>query len=180
MSRHKRITPHLLPDVSFVTFPRYTGGPVSDTSGSMHNPHIPYLLIPGAPSERVAFEKSVMTIGSATFTDVQLPGADVSRRHCRFYRVGNTFWVQDWYSSDGINYNGGRVKGIQGLLAGEGISKAVSIAKFNVHVECPASFVGDPARDLAMITQWFETIDNDFPDYQQRFWAWAEAMNAQL
>lgn len=144
----------------------------------MHNPNIPYLLIPDIADERIAFESPYMTIGRAEFTDVRLPDSSVSRRHCRFYRVGNTFWVQDWYSSAGIFYHNERVTGVQGLLAGEGISHPVRVGQFDVHVECPASFAGDPARDLAMISEWFDTLDNDFPDYQRRFWDWLEAMNA--
>lgn len=145
----------------------------------MQNPNIPYLLIPGSSEERIAFERPVLTIGSASFTDICIPDHEISRRHCRFYRVGNTFWVQDWYSSNGILYNGERVRGIQGLLAGEGVSHAVVVGGYDVHVECPASFSGDPRHDLAAIREWFDTLVNDFPDYQRQFWSWADAMGAE-
>ena len=146
----------------------------------MHNPDVPYLLIPSRSPERVEFTAPVLSIGRSGHTDVKLDDDKVSRRHCRFYRVGNTFWVQDWYSSGGITYNGKRVDGIQGLLAGEGVSHGVQVGDFAVHVECPAAFAGDPRSDLAEIEEWMDALENDYPDCQAAFAQWASAMRAKF
>lgn len=146
----------------------------------MHNPEIPYLLIPASPEQRFEFSAPVLSIGREAFTSITLADPSVSRRHCRFYRVGNTFWVQDWYSTSGTLYKDARVTKIQGLLHGEGISQPVRVGEFDVHVQCPAQFAGDPVADLDEIEAWIETLDNDFPDYVHAFWAWSTAMRDQL
>lgn len=146
----------------------------------MSSDEIPYLLIPASEPQRYAFDAPAVSIGREGFTTIRLADPSVSRRHCRFYRVGDTFWVQDWYSSAGTFYKGARVTTIQGLLQGEGISQPVRVGEFDVHVQCPAGFQADPIADLDAIEKWIELLANDFPDYVQQFWAWSKALRAEL
>ena len=68
------------------------------------------------------FEQDSVLIGRVTECDVVLYDAGISRRHCRIFAEGGTYFVEDLGSSNGTQVNGKLVKQKQALAEGDKLS----------------------------------------------------------
>jgi len=56
------------------------------------------------------FEKNAVTLGSGQAVNMRLEGDDIGGKHCRFEKVGDSFYVTDMNSVSGTLLNGVNVK----------------------------------------------------------------------
>ncbi len=68
------------------------------------------------------FEQDSVLIGRVNECDVVLYDAGISRRHCRIFAEGGTYFVEDLGSSNGTQVNGKLVKQKQALEEGDKLS----------------------------------------------------------
>src|SRR3954454_19445221 len=73
--------------------------------------------------ERRSFSvtRSIMVIGRREDADLRIPLGDVSRKHCRLIRDGESMRLEDLGSSNGTYLNGHRVEKDAQLNAGDSI-----------------------------------------------------------
>lgn len=56
------------------------------------------------------FEQNAVTVGSGQAVNMRLEGEDIGGKHCRFEKVGDSFYVTDMNSVSGTLLNGVKVK----------------------------------------------------------------------
>jgi predicted component of type VI protein secretion system len=59
---------------------------------------------------RLRVDKSRVLLGRSRECDVQIEDSNVSRRHAELRQEGDTFWIVDLDSTNGVEVNGQRVK----------------------------------------------------------------------
>ncbi len=74
-------------------------------------------------------EKDLTEIGRASGSDILLPGASVSRRHCRIHRRGELYHIEDLGSTNGTWVNSKTVEHAE-LMDGDQVMVGDSILKF--------------------------------------------------
>lgn len=64
--------------------------------------------------ERRSFSlpRDVTVLGRREDCDLRIPLGEVSRKHCRFVKEGETLWLEDLDSSNGTLHNGERIQKI--------------------------------------------------------------------
>jgi hypothetical protein len=92
----------------------------------------PLLVIaaPGASDRRVRLRRDYMVVGREPTCDIRLDGPDVSRTHAALRRRGNAVYVQDLGSSCGTFVGGTAVTTPRELSAGDVVSFASVLARF--------------------------------------------------
>jgi predicted component of type VI protein secretion system len=81
------------------------------------------LVMKSAPYQDKSFPlvKDETTIGRDTTSDIVISDAEISRRHARIYKLGDSYMVEDLGSTNGTFVNGQRLVGPHALLPGETI-----------------------------------------------------------
>jgi predicted component of type VI protein secretion system len=71
------------------------------------------------PDKEFPLTRDEMTVGRDTANEIVISDAEVSRRHARIYKVGETFMIEDLGSTNGTFVNGQRLAGPHALQPGE-------------------------------------------------------------
>jgi predicted component of type VI protein secretion system len=76
-----------------------------------------------AEGERRSFSipREVTIVGRREDCDLRIPVGEVSRKHCRFVKEGDTVRVEDMGSSNGTYHNGQRIAGSVSLQPGDSV-----------------------------------------------------------
>lgn len=71
------------------------------------------------PDKEFPLVKDEMVIGRDTASDIVISDAEISRRHARIYKLGDSYMIEDLGSTNGSFVNGQRLTGPHTLMPGE-------------------------------------------------------------
>lgn len=94
--------------------------------------HALLVATPEAAPRRVALDGPAITIGRLPPCDLLLPGADVSRQHCRLELAGQELRITDLHSTNGTLVDGRRLVGTETLRPGA----TVQVGSCRLTYEC--------------------------------------------
>jgi len=101
----------------------------------------------GQGSQRWRLDKSEMLIGRVPESDIILPDRQVSRRHARIFRRGDTYYIEDLGSKNGTWVNGQPLHGVRPLEDGDEIQIALRFKLAFVGSGATAPLVLDDTPD---------------------------------
>jgi pSer/pThr/pTyr-binding forkhead associated (FHA) protein len=81
-----------------------------------------YLEAANAAHTRHMFNGDTITVGSGSDCSISIDNLSVSRRHARFRKIGNYWWVEDAGSTNGTWVNGARIDRPTRMLTGDKIA----------------------------------------------------------
>jgi sigma-B regulation protein RsbU (phosphoserine phosphatase) len=91
-------------------------------------------------------------IGRQTGVDLKLEGANISRRHARFFLIEGRYFVEDLGSSNGTFVNDAKIKGRMGLANGDQIRIGPYVLRFDAS--------SDPAKDSVIKAETLADLSN--------------------
>src|SRR3984893_13214159 len=107
-------------------------------------------ILSGLPLRSEVLPGENMVVGRAPEVDLVLNHPEVSRRHCRILREGETWFIEDLGSRRGTAVNGNRIAGRTALRLGDQIHVGPVILAFGVsRKETPA--MGDIAQPIGAV-----------------------------
>jgi pSer/pThr/pTyr-binding forkhead associated (FHA) protein len=99
---------------------------------------------PGGENRVFKLSRDVTVIGRREDCDLRIPLGEISRKHCKIIRSGDSFLVEDMGSSNGTYVNGRRVQSLD-LDAGDTVQVGPVVFVLQI--------AGEPAADaIAPIT----------------------------
>jgi DNA-binding winged helix-turn-helix (wHTH) protein len=78
-------------------------------------------------NEHWVMDKEEIILGRDDEADIVLPERQISRRHVRFFKSDNQYYVEDLNSRNGTWVNGQRIEGIHELFDGDEIHVALAV-----------------------------------------------------
>src|SRR5260370_30127409 len=108
-------------------------------------------ILSGLPLRSEVLPSETLVVGRAENVDLVLSHPEVSRRHCRISRDGDTWFVEDLGSRCGTEVNGNRISSRTAIRPGDQIHVGPVILAFGVSTETrPAiSNVANPMRTVS-------------------------------
>jgi ABC transport system ATP-binding/permease protein len=107
-------------------------------------------ILSGLPLRSEVLPGENIVVGRSPDADLVLNHPEVSRRHCRILRGGETWFVEDLGSRRGTAVNGNRISGRAMLRVGDKIHVGPILLAFGVsHKETPA--IGDIASPIGAV-----------------------------
>ena len=70
------------------------------------------------PDKEFPLVKDEMVIGRDTASDIVISDAEISRRHARIYKLGDSYMIEDLGSTNGTWIDGEKINGPTVLMAG--------------------------------------------------------------
>lgn len=100
--------------------------------------HLQILPAEGSPFDH-AFRGDSLVVGRAADADLSLPDPFLSRRHSRFYRMGQSLFVEDLGSRNGTLLNGQAIRGPAELKPGDVVRISNSTILISLDRDRPGS-----------------------------------------